>query len=121
MRQQRAHRWQLVERQQHFKRPLADIAGAPATAGELLQPARRQEVNQRVVVEPGQHVDEALGIGGGIGMLGVGQHSQLWQHGGIHRCRSTLHQSAFNAQPEMARFATADTDKGQGAGRFAKQ
>ena len=42
------------EREQHLDRPLADVAGAPAAAGVLLQPARRQVVDQRVVREPGQ-------------------------------------------------------------------
>lgn len=117
LRQQRAHRRHLVERQQHFERALADIARAPAAAGELLQPARRQEVDQRVVAEPGQDVDQALGR---IGVRGVGRDRQLRQGRRVRRCGLALHQAALDAQPEIGRHAAAEADKGQGTG-LAKQ
>ena len=54
--QQVAHRCRAAQRQQHLQRALADVAGAPAAAGVLLQAPRRQVVHQRVVGIPGQDV-----------------------------------------------------------------
>ena len=116
--QQLAHGRYFVQCQQHFERALADIARAPAAAGELLQPTWRQEVDQRVVAEPGQHVDQAL-RGGTVCTTGGG--GELRQCGGVQRRGHALHQLALDAQPEVGRRAAADADKGQGAGRRAKQ
>ena len=45
---------QRPEREQQLDRALADVARAPAAARVLLEPARREVVDQRVVREPGQ-------------------------------------------------------------------
>ncbi len=58
--QQVAQRVVPAQGQQQLGRALADIAGAPATAGELFQPTRHQVVHQGVVRQPGQPVGQLL-------------------------------------------------------------
>ena len=47
--QQITHRRGVAEREQQLDRALADVARAPAAARVLLEPARRQVVDERVV------------------------------------------------------------------------
>ena len=70
--QQVAHRRGVAVREQQLGRALADVARAPAAARELLEPARREVVDQRVLAQPGQQLDEAAqaGVGGAVGRHG---------------------------------------------------
>ena len=52
--QELAHGLEAAEREQQLDRPLAHVARAPAAARILLEPARREVVDQRVVGEPRQ-------------------------------------------------------------------
>lgn len=49
-----------TQRSQPFGRALANIPRAPAATRILLQPARRQVVHLRVVIEPGQPLAQLL-------------------------------------------------------------
>ena len=57
--QQVAHRLGAAERQQQLDRALADVARAPAAAGELLEAARREVVDERVLAHQGRMLREA--------------------------------------------------------------
>ncbi len=61
--QQIAERREAAEREQQLDRPLADVARAPAAARVLLEPARREVVDQRIVREPGQDLGDAADLG----------------------------------------------------------
>ena len=64
-----------AQRQQQLGGALADIAGAPAATGELLQPTRGEVVHQRVVRQPGQPVGQLAQSGAGVG----GIFSVVWR------------------------------------------
>ena len=77
--QQLAHRCRAPEREQQLDRTLAHVARAPAAARVLLEAARREMVDPRVVREPGQDGRNA-------------------RH--IHRCRRLQNQRTGHAVPE---------------------
>ena len=54
--QQVAQRLPAAERQQQLDRTLAHVARAPAAAGVLLEPTRREVVDQGIVGVPGENV-----------------------------------------------------------------
>ena len=56
-----AHRPEAPEPEHQLDRALAHVARAPAAAGKLLQPARREVVDQRVLHEPRKNLRRALG------------------------------------------------------------
>ena len=57
--QQVAHRCAVAVREQQLHGALAHVARAPATARELLEPARGEVVDEGVLAQPGQQLDEA--------------------------------------------------------------
>jgi hypothetical protein len=93
--QQVAHRRQATLREQQLDGALADVARAPAAAGVLLQAARREVVHQCVVLEPGQHRAQRVG-------LAVGAGKQRGLQGVERRCNGWpgLHQRPTQAQPD---------------------
>ena len=62
--QQIAHRSKRPSASSSLDRSLADVAGAPAAAGVLLEAARGEVVDERVVDEPGQNFAEPRGVSG---------------------------------------------------------
>ena len=111
--QQVPHRPGFVQRQQHLGGPLADIARAPAAARKLLQPARRQVVDQRVVAEPGQHVDQARQRGRRRAAGCAAGQGDQGQGGVVLRGTCRFDQVTGDAQAERCGRPAADADKGQ--------
>ena len=58
-----AHGVLPAERREQADRALAHVARAPGATGELLEPARREVVHERVVGEPRQRGREVGGLG----------------------------------------------------------